>query len=326
MDPDDRPQRPLDAVERQAHAWVVRLTSGEATAADGRRFRAWCESDPRHREAFGRARRQWEQVRLAGERLPAAARQPVAPTPAQRWSRRAFLGAAVAAPASLVVVAALRPPLGLWPSVTAMAADFHTGTGERLQIAPSPQLRIELDTQSSLRRRAHAQGEGFELVQGQAAIETGAGLRLALFAGPGCVIADEGAVRLDVRNTHGQVRVTCLQGSARIEHPQGRLQLQAGQQTRFDERLSGVVAEAVASEVSAWTEGMLVFRRAPLREVVDEINRYRRGKVLLGESALARAPVSGRFRIDDPDAALEQLRLTMSLDLRRFPGGIAILG
>ncbi|WMR44070.1 FecR/PupR family sigma factor regulator, partial [Stenotrophomonas maltophilia] len=58
MDPDDRPQRPLDAVERQAHAWVVRLTSGEATAADGRRFRAWCESDPRHREAFGRARRQ----------------------------------------------------------------------------------------------------------------------------------------------------------------------------------------------------------------------------------------------------------------------------
>ncbi len=47
--------------------------------------------------------------------------------------------------------------------------------------------------------------------------------------------------------------------------------------------------------------------RRALREVVEEINRYRRGKVLLGESALARAPVSGRFRIDDPDAALEQL-------------------
>ena len=115
MDPDDRPQRPLDAVERQAHAWVVRLTSGEATAADGRSFRAWCEADPRHREAFGRARRQWEQVRLAGEQLPAAARQPLAPTPVQRWSRRAFLGAAVAAPACLAVVAAVRPPLGLWP-------------------------------------------------------------------------------------------------------------------------------------------------------------------------------------------------------------------
>ena len=111
MDPDDHPQRPLDAVERQAHAWVVRLTSGEATAADGRSFRAWCEADPRHREAFGRARRQWEQVRLAGEQLPAAARQPVAPTPTQRWSRRAFLGAAIAAPASLPVVAAIRPPV-----------------------------------------------------------------------------------------------------------------------------------------------------------------------------------------------------------------------
>ena len=161
------------------------------------------------------------------------------------------------------VVAAIRPPLGLWPSVTAMTADFHTGTGERLQIAPSPQLKIELDTQSSLRRRADTEGEGFELV-GQAAIETRAGLRLALFAGAGCVIADEGAVRLDVRNTRpgtGDLPA----GQRRIEHPQGRLQLQAGQATRYDERLSGVVAEAVASEVSAWTEGMLVFRRAPLR-------------------------------------------------------------
>ncbi|PSD25702.1 histidine kinase, partial [Stenotrophomonas maltophilia] len=40
--------------------------------------------------------------------------------------------------------------------------------------------------------------------------------------------------------THGQVRVTCLQGSARIEHPQGRLQLQAGQQTRFTVRGPGL--------------------------------------------------------------------------------------
>ena len=213
-----------------------------------------------------------------------------APSWALRWRRR------------LVVVAALRPPLGLWPSVTAMATDFHTGTGERLQIAPSPQLKIELDTQSSLRRRARrAKASSWCRARPRSKPVLACAWHCSR---AGCVIADEGAVRLDVRNTHGLVRVTCLQGSARIEHPQGRLQLQAGQQTRFDERLSGVVAEAVASEVSAWTEGMLVFRRAPLGEVVDEINRYRRGKVLLGESALARAPVSGRFRIDDPDAAL----------------------
>ncbi|AWH46313.1 DUF4880 domain-containing protein [Stenotrophomonas sp. ZAC14A_NAIMI4_1] len=326
MDADDRPHRTLDAIERQAHAWVVRLTSGEATAADGRAFRDWCDADPSHRQAFAQARRQWEQVRVAGGQVPAAARQPQVATPAQRWSRRAFLGAAVAAPACLVVAAAVRPPMGLWPSASALASDYHTGTGERLRITPSVDVAIELDTQSSLRRRSDGRGEGYELVQGQAALQTLAGARLAVFAGQGCVLADEGPVRLDIRNTDDQVRVTCLRGSVRIEHPQGRLQLQAGQQTRYDERLSGVVAEAVAAEVGAWTDGMLVFRRAPLHEVVAEINRYRRGKVMLGERALARAPVSGRFRIDDPDAALEQLRLTMSLGLRRFPGGIAVLG
>jgi len=112
----------------------------------------------------------------------------------------------------------------------------------------------------------------------------------------------------------------------RIEHPQGRMQLQNGQQVRYDTEMSGVVSDAVVSEVSAWTSGMLVFRRAPLQEVVDELNRYRRGRVVLRGERLAREPVSGRFGIDDPEAALEQLRLSLSLDIRRFPGGIAVLG
>ncbi|WMJ69407.1 DUF4880 domain-containing protein [Stenotrophomonas sp. 24(2023)] len=323
MDADSTPHRPVDAVERQAHAWLVRLTSGEATAAEGEQFRRWCAADPAHRAAFAQARQQWEQIRLAGQSLPS--RQLQVDT-RRRWTRRAFLGAAVAAPASLAVVAAVHPPLGLWPPVSAMVADFHTGTGQRLRVAPAPQVQIELDTQTSLRRRTDTLGAAFELVQGQAAVLAGGGTRLALYAGAGCVVADEGPAWLDARNTDGRVRVTCLRGSVRIEHPQGRLQLQAGQQTRYDDRLSGVVSEAVAAEVNAWTEGMLVFRRAPLAEVVAELNRYRRGRVLLGSPALAREPVSGRFRIDDPDAALEQLRQTLSLGLRRYPGRIAVIG
>ncbi|KAF1016890.1 MAG: Protein FecR [Stenotrophomonas maltophilia] len=323
MDAEHTPHRPVDAVERQAHAWLVRLTSGEATAAEGEQFRRWCAADPAHRAAFAQARQQWERIRMAGQALPA---QPLRSSARQRWTRRAFLGAAVATPASLAVVAALHPPLGLWPPVSAMAADFHTGTGQRQRIEPAPQVSIELDTQTSLRRRSKSRGDAFELLQGQAAVQARGSARLALYAGAGCVVADAGQAWLDVRNTDGQVRVTCLQGTVRIEHLQGRLQLQAGQQTRYDERLSGVVSEALAAEVSAWTEGMLVFRRAPLADVVAEINRYRRGKVLLGDAALAREPVSGRFRIDDPDAALEQLRQTLSLGLRRYPGRIAVIG
>lgn len=325
MDADNTPQRDIDAVERQAHAWLVRLTSGEMTAGEGEQFRAWCR-DPAHREAFARARRQWDQIAQAGQALHPA---PLQRTPAderRRWSRRAFLGAAIAAPASLAVVAALHPPLGLWPSVTAVAADFHTRTGQRLRVEPLPQVQMDMDTRTSVRRRADAGGAALELIEGQVAVQSASRTPLTLFAGPGRVLAEAGPSHFDVRCIDGQVRVTCLQGKLRIEHTEGRMQLQAGQQVRYDERMSGVVSDAVLGEVSAWTSGMLVFRRAPLSDVVDEINRYRRGRVVLRGERLAREPVSGRFGIDDPDAALEQLRLSLSLDIQRYPGGIVVLG
>jgi len=325
MDADHTPHRDIDVVERQAHAWLVRLTSGELTAGEGERFRAWCQ-DPLHREAFARARRQWNQIAEAGRQLQPIPLQRTAADERRRWSRRAFLGAAVAAPASLMVVAALHPPLGLWPSVTAMAADFHTGTGVRQRVQPLPDVQMDMDTRTSVRRRPDAGASALELVEGRVALQCTGGTGLTLIAGAGQMLADARPTSFDVRCIDGQVRVTCLAGMLRIEHQQGRMQLQNGQQVRYDAQMSGVVSDAVVSEVSAWTSGMLVFRRAPLSEVVDEINRYRRGRVVLRSDRLVREPVSGRFGIDDPDAALEQLRLSLSLDIQRFPGGIVVLG
>lgn len=317
-------QRALEASERQAREWLVRLTSGRATASDAEQFRQWCAQSEQHREAFARAHRQWQQVADAGRTLDAPPLQRTAADRQRLWSRRAFLGAAVAAPAALAVVAAVRPPLDLWPSVQTLAADYHTGTGERLEVSPADNLQVQLDTRTALRRRDDSAARTLlELIQGQAVFNLSTGRPLALFAGIGCIVADAGEARLDVRNLDQQVRVACLHGSVRIEHPQGRLQLQAGQMSSYDERISGVVADAV--DVSAWTEGMLVFRNAPLSQVVAEINRYRPGRLLLLNPQLEREPVSGRFRIDDPDAVLTQLQRILPLRLDRYPGQLAVL-
>ena len=88
MDADQNPRRELDAVERQAHAWLVRLTSGEATAAEGELFRRWCAEDPAHGHAFAVARQQWEQVAQAGRCLEVAPLQRTVADERRRWSRR----------------------------------------------------------------------------------------------------------------------------------------------------------------------------------------------------------------------------------------------
>jgi len=326
MHADDSPYRQVEDTERQAHAWLVLLGSGKATAADGQRFQQWCAAHPDNRVAFARARAQWQRIREAGRALEVA---PLVRTRADQhrlWTRRAFIGASVAAPACLAVVAALRPPLGLWPPVSAIAADFHTTTGEHRRINAGAGVEVELDTRTSLSRRTGHAGTAVELLEGRASIHTRSPQPFTLLAGAGRVIAEAGPAWLDARVLDNQVNVACLQGAVRIEHPQGRLQLQAGQQIRYDDRSTGDVAEASAADINAWTQGMLVFRRAPLSEVVAEINRYRRGKVLVRGVAAGRIPVSGRFAIADPDATLDQLGMTLGLALRRYPGRLVTLG
>ena len=45
---------------------------------------------------------------------------------------------------------ALKPPLGLWPSLSELGADYRTGTGEQRTIAFAGDVQIALNTQTSL--------------------------------------------------------------------------------------------------------------------------------------------------------------------------------
>jgi transmembrane sensor len=68
-----------------------------------------------------------------------------------------------------------------------------------------------------------------------------------------------------------------------------------------------------------------VFRATPVAEVVEEINRYRPGRIILINAALGRKPVTGRFRIDKMDEILSRLELAVSARIQTLPGGIVLL-
>jgi len=88
--------------------------------------------------------------------------------------------------------------------------------------------------------------------------------------------------------------------------------------------LSQVLAADSASAL-AWREGRILFDEAPLSEVVDELQRYRGGTVMVMNSAAASMAVSGNYRLDDIETALRILAGTAGLSLTRIPGGIIIL-
>ncbi|GAA4339737.1 anti-sigma factor VreR [Pigmentiphaga soli] len=319
-------ERP-DALRQDAHAWLVRMTSGRATRQDAQAFRRWRDASPRHQAAFEEARAQWRLLGPAvGNLLRSDARAAACHRDAMRprhGGRRAFLGAATGAAAAAAAVA--YPPFRLWPAPGEWDADYRTATGEQRSLALAGRVNLVLNTRTSVRRVMRGEElVGLDLLAGETAVDLRqAGEAFGIAAGAGRSVAESG--RFEVRYLDGKVCVTCIDGSVRVEHPGGRRQLQSGQQTVYDARTVGGTARVDTAEVSAWRRGELVFKRTPLWAVIDEINRYRPGRVLLMASSLRADTVTAHFRLDALDTALLQIRHTFDLTAQALPGGVLVL-
>ncbi|QXI36481.1 FecR family protein [Pseudomonas xantholysinigenes] len=299
------PQIPPDPdLQRQAQDWLVRLTSGLATEADAQALRLWCARSPAHAEAFAQARQLWQLLGPAARQ----ARQAAMPT----VSRRAVLGGAVAASAALLVWR------GGWLEGFAVApAAFATETGEQRRIELAPGIELELN----VRTRIGRERQGIALLSGE--IEVQAHQAVQVRAGAGVISAEQ--ARFNVREDDEGVCVTCLSGALRIAAG-GRVEaLPAGRQQRYGAQGLGKAQSFDASQVMAWRERMLVLRDASLAQVIDEINRYRQGRLVLLNPSLGRRRVQARFSFDQLPQAAELIRAAYGARCLELPGGVVLV-
>ncbi|HCP78124.1 MAG TPA: iron dicitrate transport regulator FecR, partial [Pusillimonas sp.] len=71
-------------------------------------------------------------------------------------------------------------------------------------------------------------------------------------------------------------------------------------------------------------DGVVVFEDLSLDDVVDEINRYRPGRVVLMNSALARHRLSARFSIASLDEAITHIEQMYEATVRRV-GNVVLI-
>ncbi|WP_353192519.1 FecR domain-containing protein [Pandoraea pnomenusa] len=328
------PKRRLDAVERQAMAWVRRMAAGDLTHADGDALRDWARRDPSHAQALADAHRQWQQLTQAAQHVATSAATCPAPArtaapkrkPAREFDprRRWLLAGTAGAFATAAGVAVIGVPLGLVPGTSALRADYRTGTGEQRSVTLADNVSVEMNTRTSVALQS-AGRPGIDLLGGEAAVDTTlAATPFEIVAGAGRTIAHR--ARVEVRNVAQKVCVTCIEGTAEVIHTAGRVPLRARQQLVYDERALQSLVNVGEYDMPAWREGFLRFAEVPLGEVIDEINRYRPGKVVLLNDQLATRPVTGRFAIRALDVALGQIEHSLQLSARTLPGGIVLLG
>jgi transmembrane sensor len=316
----------LTALQSKAHAWIRRLVSGEATARDAAALRRWCGQSAAHAAAFSQASQFWKAFGPAGQSLLDDERAAMAGNRLagqRRIGRRALVGGALAASTAGLLVA--RPPFGLWPSWSELAADYRTGVGEQRQVITPEGVAVRMNIRTSISIHHDGDATTIELIAGEASFApSDRQVRpFAVMAAGGKASADH--AQFDVRRSDLGACVTCLNGEVRVDYQARSVMLGARQRVAYDESGFGKIASIDPAVAAAWQNGLLIFHMTPLAEVIEELNRYRAGRIILLNRAVAASPVNGRFRTDRPDEALLQIERAFGVRARVLPRGVVLL-
>jgi len=326
----------LSPIHDEAVDWVQKLKSGQATPKEIEAATRWRSQSPDHAAAYDAAEHVWSEVGAAfralhGRNMDLASTLDALGRRRRTMNRRKMLAGGAAVIATATAYGLLNPPLGLWPSLSELAADYRTGTGEQRNVTVADDVAINLNTQTSLAVRPPTAAEDcVELIAGQAsfAVPPRAARSLVVLAANGKTVMESG--RFDVRYTtvaeRPSVSVTCFEGRVRIQHATDAAELRPGQQVRYDAGGLGQVVAVDPVIESEWQRGIVEFRDTPLAEAVEEINRYRPGRIVLMNKTERQKQVNGRFRIDQMEKLLLQLELAFNLKIHRLPAGIVLLG
>jgi len=289
----------LATIREDAAAWILSLDEASPGQREDleARCEAWQAADPRRRRVLRHMREMWSAVE-----------------PARHRSRRraGILG-------GLALFAILTTALLPWQVWT---ADYRTAAGEIRDITLPDGSTVVLNTNSAIdveysddrRRISLERGELLVTVRQDAA---GRPFRVTTGQGAASALGTRYSVRLAADHTV----VTVYESTVRLQPGDsgepGRT-LGAGQRARLKAAAVTGVGPAPRG-LPDWAARRLVFNDTPLAEVVERLERYRPGWLMLAGGLTGRGMrFTGVVPADDSDAALGVLADAMALRVRRI--------
>jgi len=287
----------------EALEWIVRLNSGRADEGDRQDFAAWRSRDVEHELAAQEAETLWHNLGAAGTKV----RKGV--------SRRAVLGAGIAAMSG----AALYGSGILGPR---LFAEHVTGVAERRSIDLPDGSTAFLNVGSALSVDFSDASRALRLHQGQATFTVAHDV-----VRPFVVEAEGGRTRaigtvFDVDIRPREVAVTVLEGTVGVTNGKAADAVVAklNHRVTYSAGMPPSDAEPVdAASETAWRRGKLIFNGRQLGDVVAEIERYRRGSIVIVGNGLRALPVTGVFDLAEPDTVLDVVAETLPVQVTHLP-------
>lgn len=299
-DHDSIPQEVLD----RAFYWAMIMGDTEVSAENNQAFQRWLQQQPLHKLA-------WQRVQVVEQEF-AEARSATSHSVitlervAEKRKRRKLLGGG-ALGLLLLVGLSLLYPYHNWRS------DYTTAVGaqQRIELAGGAILYLGSQTAIDIERRQN--GALVHLHRGQLMVYS------APTNKPG-VVTEHGqftpvGTRFSVFAQSDNSELAVTQGKVRITAQQYSRTALADEQWRVS--ASGIdKIEASGLVPGAWVDNIIEANNARLGDVLDMLGRYRHGWLRYSDAA-AELRVTGIFRLDDTDAALNALQHSLPIQLHQ---------
>lgn len=302
-------------IHDQALDWFVQLSDPDAAEATWADFQTWLEADPAHRRAYDLIEQVWvaldEDATPVGEvdALPLAATGarsqpgPGRPKGRERRGARPWMPLLAMAAAAVLVV-------GLWPEISGVGRfqTYDTSDASRELVLPDGS-RLTMNRHTTFRVRMGRRAREVALTGGEVAFDVSRDVNRPFVVAAGDhemrvlgtafnVLSDDDVFAIGVQR--GVVAVS----GAGMPDP---IRLAAGGRIEQVGEAPAVVTQVDPRQMSAWRQGVLIYRDTALGSVADDLSRYLDKPVSVSASAEA-LRFTGALRIGDEATMLRQLQ------------------
>lgn len=306
----------------EALHWLAIVRDGDCSDDERHAFESWVRTSDAHASAWQRACDVWNKsdalaatdafagVSLNASVLEDTAAPAVVPKAAARtgkalsrrqWMQMAAAGAAVAVPGYYI-----------WTS--GAFADYATGVGERRTVELPDRSVVEMGSSTVLNVDYRADTRRLSLERGEAYFRPRSG-----GARPFIVDARKGRIgtggaAFNVKILDDATAVTAFKDTVDITlQDDASVSLGASRQVSFGGAGFSSPKRIDPNAVLAWRSGRIIFQDAPLRDVVADLERHRRGRIVILDESLGDALVTAVFKTSETTAAIDTIADIMSI-------------
>lgn len=326
-------------IEEQAIIWCTRLASGHLAPAEQAEFDKWLLADNAHGEIFDRAQITWRGLSAIADSPEIIAQRADALDALRlanrrRWTHKIRVNwqraAALAASVVMVVLSVF-----LWSnflmSPHAEPEVFATNPGEQQIITLTDGSRLTLDAETKVTVLYEDDQRVLTLQEGRAKfdVEKDPKRPFSVTAGGRTTVAT--GTSFSVELLRRDLQVVLFEGQVKVSKTGSpssspSFTLAPGEKLVTNISPSAVprIEQADIPGAHAWESGQLVFIDEPLVSALEQVNRYSRTKIEIGDARASEVKVSGVFNAGDSRAFLDAITEAYALKMTSDSGRVII--